>query len=238
MKRIKTIQATISFLIALGFFFSPNVEAQDSSLINHTYSIKSQYLFDNFMRGEATLKDGGYATSRFNYNVVSEEMQFIDNGTIKNLVPDNIDRVVVNDITFWNIRGDFYQVIRAFGDLHLCEYRKPDLSTLKASEGAYGTSTATSSAVKMSNVPLQKVLVDGSVNLTEGSYDEIATYSQYYIRTPNHEFIKPTRRRIRRHFDEHSDQIKGYYKKNNLNLDKESDLIELLKYAHSLTKQE
>lgn len=237
MKRSQMIRSTLLILIVSVFFLPSRADAQDSSLINHTYSVKSQYLFDNFVRGTATLKSGGYATARFNYNVVSQEMQFIEDGTIKDLVPDNIEQVEINDIRFWNIRGNFYQVIRTFGDLHLCKLRKPDFSTLKASEGAYGTSTSTSSAIKISNVPLQNVLVDGSVNLSGDASKEIEIYSQYYIRTPEHEFIKPTRRRIRRHFREHSDEIQRYIKKHNLNLDKESNLTELLEYAHSLKKQ-
>jgi len=237
MKRSQIIRSTFLILIVSGFLLPSRANAQDSSLMNHSYSVKSQYLFDNFVRGTATLKSGGFATARFNYNVVSEEMQFIEDGTIKDLVAENIESVEVNDIIFWNIRGDFYQVIRTFDDLHLCELRQPDLSNLKASKGAYGTSTSTSSAVKVSNVPLQNVLVDGAVNLSGDTSEEIEVYSQYYIRTPNHEFIKPTRRKIRRHFREHSDQIKSYIKKHDLNLDKESNLIEVLKYAHSLKKE-
>ena len=234
MRNLKIQHIIIISFFLTGLFTNLSTFAQDSSLINQTYSVKAQYLFDNFIRGKATLKNGGFATASFNYNVVSEEMQFIDEGTIKDLVADNIESVDINDVIFWNIQGDFYQVVYSVGNLQLCLLRKPDLSSLKASEGAYVTGTATSSAVKISNVPLQNVLVDGSVNLQTGPSDEIETYKQYYIRTGEGEFIKPTRRRVLRHFRKHSDQLKDYIKKNHMNLDKESDLKAVLQYANSL----
>ena len=233
MKINEITRSTIIILIMVAFITSKGF-AQDTSLINHTYSDKSQYLFDKFTKGTAFFEKGGLSTAKFNYNVVAEEMQFIDDETIKSLVTDDIEKIEINNIFFEKINEKFYQVLHSTDDLELFKFRKPDLSSLKESEGAYGTSASTASVQKVTNVSLKNVLVEGSVNLKEeNSSKEIDIHNQYIIKDGSKE-IQVTRRRILRRFRKYKDKLKSFIKEEDINFRNDDEMIKLVNYIQQL----
>ena len=232
--KINAISRFISVFLVMLAFAGGKGFTQDSSLINHSYSEKAQYLFDEFVKGTAFFEKGGLASAKFNYNVVAGEIQFVEDGTIKSLVTDDIKKVEINSIFFKKINGKFYQVLHSTDDLELFKFREPDFSSLKESEGAYGTSASTASIQKITNVSLQNVLVEGSVNLQEdNSAKEIDIHNQYIIKDGSKE-IRVTKRRVLRRFRKYKDKLNSFIKEEDINFRKDEEMIKFVNYIQQL----
>jgi len=159
----------ISFL-----FISILVTAQQQK---DTSSDSSYFLFHKFTDGVITMKDGNEATGKFNYNMLLDEMQFINPpDEIMSLAsPSKVLKVVIANCTFIYLKNYFVEILT---DGNISLFYRAHVKRLAEKIGAYGGASATSSIESIATF----TSTDGS--LTRLSENEKVSYKNeltYYI---------------------------------------------------------
>lgn len=207
------------FLISLLFFMG-NVYAQRP--INVVKLI--QYTFDAFVPGTVKMKSGETYQQNLNYNIITNEMVFEDNGKYTAIAdPANVDTVYINDRKFIPLNNKFYEVLVG-GNLPLLYESTASVTEPGVSTG-YGGTTTTSAASSY-----QSLLRDGSaynLKLPEG-YNVIPKHEFYIMKSGKLEKAG-SEKRLAKLFPDKKDQIRDFVKNNKTDFSKREDVAELVK---------
>jgi hypothetical protein len=159
----------------ISFLFISNLvtaQQQKDSSIDST-----NFLFPKFTDGVITMKDGNEATGKFNYNMLLDEMQFINPpDEIMSLAsPSKVLKVVIASRTFIYLKNYFVEILT---DGNVSLFYRAHVKRFAEKIGAYGGSSATSSIESVATY----TSTDGS--LTRLSGNEKVSYKNeltYYI---------------------------------------------------------
>lgn len=133
------------------------------------------------MPGIVFFNDGGTAKADLNYNLFSEEMQFIEDGHIKSIKnPEEIKYIKLPEVSYYMINSKFYEVIYKT-DVILLMLRKLNWESVNKPTGAYGTSSE--------NSAVSQIKVSGSHTETYTSREDVEDsknisaeiYNQFFI---------------------------------------------------------
>ncbi len=101
----KKVRTSLLILVMTALVSAPALPAQTVQDTN-----APQYLFNKFSEGVVKMKNGQKITANLDYNIVTEEMIFIDNNNYRALAGlEKIDTVYLNGKVFIPVNGVFYE---------------------------------------------------------------------------------------------------------------------------------
>ena len=219
------------FHIFLYLLLSTITYGQDEPIINSMFSEESQYLFKRFQNGTIVFDNNSVIEAKLNYNVICEEMHFLDKGNIiKSLANKNIVSVKTYQYLFYYINESFYLVIYQNSGIELLQQFKPILKNTEENTGAYGTSVASSTNTSIKSIRVGTKYSDEMVDVVVKPEDQIKIKSKFFIRY-NESFYEVTRKNLYKTFPDKETQLKEYLKSNRSNLSSKDDIIELLNHV-------
>ncbi|WPP49944.1 hypothetical protein [Catalinimonas niigatensis] len=193
-----------------------------------------RYRFENFRQGEVLFQNGTQANARLNYNLLIEEMQFVDiTGDTMSLADEHlIKRIKLGEnIFYYDEKSGFVEVIGDYTPVKLSIHQK--FTTVNAEKmGAYGQSSAVSSiktysSYSTSNGQRQNLKLKGDVVL--------AIESIFYLVDQNNRIYKANKSAIRKIFPEQKQAIQEYVKQEAIDFNDEEDLKKLLQYSSEIS---
>lgn len=226
-------------LICVCFCSLQSAFAQDKFRIGSDEEIEKaipaheRYRYEQFQQGNITFHNGKEASARLNYNLLLEEMQFI------NLTKDTLslaDEHLIKEIRigesrfYYDEKAGFVESIADYAPVKLAVHQK--FTTINAEKmSAYGQSSAVSSIKSYSsystaNGQRQSLALKGDVVL--------AIESAFYLVDRNHRVYKANKPSLRKLFSEQKDAIQEYMKAEDIQLDNEEDLRKLLQFCSEL----
>ncbi|MEO8819736.1 MAG: hypothetical protein ABI267_10190 [Ginsengibacter sp.] len=182
------------------------------------------YAFDNFSPGIIKMKSGETYNQVLNYNVVTNEMIFENNGKYLAIAnPENVDTVTIDQRKFIYLNNKFYEILFNSKMPFLLEYT----ATVKepGTSSGYGTTSNTSSASSFKSLINQ----GGSYSLeVPDGYSVIPGYDYWIMKNGQLEKAG-NERQLEKIFPQKKNAIKDFMKKNQTNFSKREDIIMLVK---------
>lgn len=188
----------------------------------------SHYLFPEFTPGKILLKNGTFKESLLNYNSVTEEMIFDQNGKKLALVGvESIDTIYIKDKKFITDGKVFYELADELPVplllLHRCSLIQPGKPT------GYGGTSETSA-----------ITVTSSIYMSRGIYElklpedyKVQPYIEFVIKK-NNEFNKVFNiNQVIRCFPDKKDAIREYAKKQRTDFGNTEDVKNLIEFCNN-----
>jgi len=227
MKRRFVIESAGIFLITL-LFLNMNVEV----LAQGSPETKiPQFLFPAFSNGVVKMKSGDNYSALFNYNMVDEEMIFNNKGQYMALENINsVDTIIIGSRKFVPVQKVFYEVIIK-GTVSLYIQHKSKY-TDQGTATAYGMTSKTNSSESFNSIK------GGNQIRTLDLPDNVVVSPEHvYWAKVNDEMKKFTsERQFLKIFPAKETELKDYFKKNDLDIDKREDLIKLGTFCNEILK--
>ncbi len=190
----------------------------------------SHYLFPEFTQGVILLKTGIKNKAMLNYNSLTEEMIFENNGkklAIGKGELELVDTVFIKDRKFITLNSKFIELIyHSKWDLyaeHKCSVKEP------GKPAAYGGTTETSATTSYSSFYSGGKVYE--LKLPDGY--ETKTYTYYWLKRNGelNKFIN-IRQLMKLYYDK-EDLFKAYVKKNAVDFNKQESIVQFIKYLET-----
>jgi hypothetical protein len=193
-----------------------------------------KYRFSEFRQGTLSFINGTTSVARFNYNVLLEEMQFIDQkGDTLSLTDDyRLQQVAIGqEIFYYSYPKVYLEVIATYPSIRLAAKRS--LTLLESEKkGGYGQSTGVSS-IKSYN---SYATTNGSLQKFDSKADMLFSKKvAYFFIDQNKRLQKANRAGILAVFAKHRKQITQFLKEAAINFNQEADLKKLLEFCSGLS---
>ena len=201
-------------------FFSSSLHAQN---INQPVKLV-QYVFNEFSPGTVKLKSGETYKQQLNYNIVTNEMVFENNGKFAAIAnAESVDTIYISDRKFIPLSKKFYEVL-VTGPMPLLEEFTATVTEPGTSIG-YGSTTEAGAASSY-----QSLIRDGGaygLKLPDG-YTVVPKNDFFILKEGNLERAG-SQKQLAKIFPDKKDQIKDFVEKNHTNFSKREDIIALVK---------
>lgn len=188
-------------------------------------------LLENFERGKVYYKKGGQSSSSFNYDILNEELLFKQSNSeyLKLAEPNTVALVEIGNRTFEHIKdGLLYEKIPAGDDFLFVRWKSRAISEGKT--GLYGTKSTTTSSQSISRSNNYGSVYD----FTIVDNTKLIADNKYYVKIKNKFKQFNSFNALAKLFDKNKQTIEDYIKTENLNFDKQEDIIKAVKYCFSL----
>ena len=218
--RNSTFKPVLFLLIFIAF---ANPCFSQSKIIN-----VSHYLFPEFTKGTVLMKSGVRNETNLNYNSLTEEMIFENNGTklaLSNI--DEIDTVYINERIFFLLNKKFIELIYnskyALYAEHKCKLMDP------GKPAAYGGTSQTSATDSYSS------FVSGGMVYELSLPDDYKTnpYTEYWLKKDGRLTKFINLRQLSKLFSTKEVEFKDFVKKHDLKWNNQSEIIELIKFLEA-----
>lgn len=193
-----------------------------------------RYRYEHFRQGEITFHGDKKASALLNYNLLLEEMQFVNftKDTLSLADEHLIKYIRIGQNQFYyDERDGFVEKLVDYPLVKLAVHQKfITINTEKM--GAYGQSSAVSSiknynSIATTNGQRQNLVLKGDVVL--------AIESTFYVVDQNDRIYKANKSALRKIFPEQKQAIQEYMKAESIDMDSEEDLRKLLQYCSELS---
>lgn len=185
------------------------------------------YLFKEFTVGIGKKKTGVKIRDRFNYDIVKQELHFIDEGEVLKLDMPELDSLFIENRTFVQNNGKFAECFTLSNGLNLQVFwhsRRVE----KGKEGAYGISTQAGG--------VYNIMVGDYTNehaYQDREYKDISTYNfipdnLYVLKIKNKTLKFRDAKSFAKVFKLDETTVKDVMKSNNWSFARVTDVIELL----------
>lgn len=188
----------------------------------------THYLFPEFTKGVVLMKNGIKNETLLNYNSLTEEMIFENNGTKLAIgQPELVDTVYIKGRKFFLLNGKFVELInnskyKLYAE-HKCTIKDP------GRPAAYGGTSQTSSATSYSSY-----FAGGQVyelKLPEGY--ETKPFVDYWLVKDGEVSKFLSIRQLAKLFNEKDNSFKEFVKKHDVKYTDQSGIIELIRYLEA-----
>lgn len=182
------------------------------------------YVFDEFNPGIVKLKSGNTYQQNLNYNTITNEMVFEQNGQFAAIAnPGSVDTVYISNRKFIPLNNKFYEVL-VTGPMPLIEEMTATVTEPGTSIG-YGSTTTTSATSSY-----QSLIREGGaygLKLPDG-FNVIANQAFYILKEGKLEKVA-NEKQLAKIFTGKKDQIHDFVKKHDTKFSKSEDLAALVK---------
>ena len=205
------------------------VEAASGDDLTKMASVHMQYLFPEFSTGDVYYLGMPKGTGMLNYNMLTGEMQFMENGEVRAL--DNLKKVIVvtiNNRKFYPFgEKEFVEELLSTPKGQLRVRRKGNVAQHSKKE-AYGTSSSVSSTTSYSSINTEgqqyKLAVRENVMITLNYFYYLVGSNEKYVLIRN-------QKAFTKQFPEYKAQIETFVKEHHIDFNSEDDLKALLEYC-------
>jgi hypothetical protein len=207
-------------IILLIITFVLNVAYAQIKVVEVTH-----YLFPQFTKGVVLMKNGVKNETMLNYNSLTEEMIFENNGTKLALgQPELVDTVYIKGRKFFLLNGKFVELInnskyKLYAE-HKCTVKDP------GRPAAYGGTSQTSATTSYSSYFAGGQVYD--LKLPEGH--ETKPFVDYWLVKDGEISKFLSIRQLSKLFGEKDNLFKEFVKKRDVKYTDQSGIIELIKY--------
>lgn len=185
-------------------------------------------MFNEFTPGIVKLKTGAVTAQVLNYNIITNEMIFDNNGKYMAVAdPSGVDTITINDRKFIPINGKFYEV--------LVESKLPLLEEFTAKIIAPGAPVGYGQNSEVAAVTSYKSLLSNGYSYElalPSGFSVKPGYIFWIIKDGQLEKISSSKQLIKI-FPEKRDLINETIKKNDLKLSKREDIIMLVRFIEA-----
>ena len=190
----------------------------------------SHYLFPEFTQGVILMKSGIKNKALLNYNSLTEEMIFENNGKKLAIVKGElelVDTVFIKDRKFFTLNNKFFELVyHSKCDLyaeHKCSMILP------GQPAGYGGTSQTSAITSYSSINSGGRLYE--LELPEDY--EIKPYTFYWLKKNGelNKFINM--KQLMKLYDDKKDLFKAYVKKHDVKYDNQESIVQFIKYLET-----
>jgi hypothetical protein len=187
--------------------------------------IVTHYVFPEFSKGTILMKNGVKKETLLNYNSLTEEMLFDNNGTKLALAnPESVDTVFVNGRRFFMLNDKFVELVYKSKYMlcaeHKCKVEEP------GTPSGYGGTSKTSATTVYSSIMASGHAYD--LKLPEGF--ETEPYVVYWLIKDGAKEKFLNVRQLTKMFDDKESKIKEYLKKNDVKFNDQQSMINYVKF--------
>ena len=189
----------------------------------------THYLFPEFTSGVILMKTGNRNNASLNYNALTEEMVFDNNGQKRAIAEHEIiqiDTVFIKDRKFIVLNGKFVECLHQSGwDLYVeykCRLREP------AKASGYGTTSETAAVESYSSLHYGGQVYD----LKLPDY-EVDPYFYYWLNRDGEISRFINMKQLKKLYKDRKDSLKEYMKDNDVGYDNKQSIIQLIDYLES-----
>ena len=184
------------------------------------------FRFASFTKGEIFYKYGKSGESQLNYNILSEEMLFIEphGDTLIVSNPTDISYLKIGETLFYYDNG-YKEIIADYTITKLAIHQIAAIEFVKL--GSMGENNTTSAITNVDHLNTPSYYYDLALN--QDAYIRKKTF--YYFTDSKNHFLKATKSSIFKIFSSKKEKIELYLKENDINFNKESDLVKLLEFC-------
>ena len=190
----------------------------------------SHYIFPEFTQGVVLMKSGEKVKALLNYNSLTEEMVYIDNGT-KLAIADKslatVDTVFIKNKKFVLVKNKFFESIyHSKFDLfieHKCFVNSP------GKPAAYGGTSQTSSSTSYSSIFSEGMKLE--LKLPDGY--EVQPYSCYWIKKNETFRMFKNIRQLKYLYPTKKELYNAYVKEHDVEFNNQESIIRFIEYLES-----
>jgi hypothetical protein len=222
----------------LTLFLIKNISGQQNKVYivragevpSEVLPLEARYVFPTFKQGTAHMRDGTVSTAKLNYNIMLDEMQFIDNkgDTLAIAYPETIRSVTI-DTTLYFYDKTYFEVVHQEDSFKLAK-KQIFVQSPYRTRGGYDVPTAVSS-----------ITTYGSINASRGpSALQVKKDVQfhkvvaYVVSDKFNHFFKADKKAFLHIFPGKKVVIENYMKENHIDYFQPTDLEKLLRFCVSL----
>lgn len=187
-----------------------------------------QYLFNRFAEGIVVKKSGDTVASLLNYNIVTEEMIFIENNrylALGNL--QSIDTVYLNNMIFLPAENAFYE-LAVIGRIKLLVQFSGTVR-VEGEDVGYGITSKTSRVTSLSTLTNSGALYN--MDLPENL--EVSRKITYYVEVDGDRKRFINKKAFLRIFKDSKKELDRYIKEQGTDFDNYNDVVSLIRYINS-----
>ena len=218
-----------TFLLISIFFIKGCLVAQEyepvtvraGTNIREYFTVSQRYLFPDFTQGNVLFKNRMTNPCIFNYNVLTNEMEFIrSKDTLIFISKKEIDLIAVARDTFYYHDG--YQQLIHSGPLRVFLRRSMFIKNI-LKQGAMGTINRSSASEAYDFV----ITGQSTINLKPVDDIVLQRKDEYFFSTSGNEYISFTRKNILRALPVQENDIRNFLKSNKIDFESRNDLVRL-----------
>lgn len=231
------MNTTYLLLFSACFIFFGHSQAQlkktvtvkAGSSIAETVATGDLFLYPQFIDGVIFYKSGKAGSARLNYNLLTDEMQFVSpkNDTLTIPAENTIEYMVIGKDSFYYDKG-YLQLTYSDPLVKLAKKQRVKIIG-REKIGAYGQSGATSAIDNYDHINtrtgLQKLTVRQDIIL---GWEDLL-----YIGDENKQFAIANKKNVLDMLPQYRDIIKDYLKANDVNFKREADMIRLINHLQA-----
>lgn len=228
-------------LIIIGLIVSINnylsAQKYESVTVKAGKSIKDyftpaeRYLYPNFTEGKGYFKNGRVIPCRFNFNLLTDEIEFIQsNDTLLISKKEEINAIVVAQDTFY-YHDAYLQMIRS-GLLSVYIKRSIVIQNV-LKQGAMGTINRSSASDSYNFV----ITGQRSVDLKQTEDLVLQRKDEYYYSTSGSDFFLFNKKNIIKIMQGREERIKNYLKSNKVDFEAREDILRLADFVSNLLSE-
>ena len=210
----------VSLILALFFLFSVVSNAQENQ--ENKVATRSFYLLPDFKEARILFKTGLEKNAVFNYNVVTEEMVYNNQGEFMALEMPGIDTIYLAGKKFIPFGKIFYEVVSAPPALLFVRHHSKLINRGKpVGYGGYSQTAATTSLTSVTtNGTFYKLEVPAEFDLNDITSILISRGKQFYEINNTRQLLKA--------YPEKKAVIKDYVKEHKIDYNNPEDVIKFL----------
>lgn len=228
-------------LIIIGLIVSINnyliAQKYESVTVKAGKSIKDyftpaeRYLYPNFTEGKGYFKNGRVIPCRFNFNLLTGEIEFIQtNDTLLISKKEEINSIVVAQDTFY-YHDAYLQMIRS-GLLSVYIKRSIVIQNV-LKQGAMGTINRSAASDSYNFV----ITGQRSVDLKQTEDLVLQRKDEYYYSTSGSDFFLFNKKNIIKIMQGREERIKNYLKSNKVDFEAKEDILRLADFVSNLLSE-
>ncbi|MEN6619132.1 MAG: hypothetical protein ABFC28_06500 [Rikenellaceae bacterium] len=187
----------------------------------------SHYLFPEFTKGVILMKSGIKREVLLNYNSLTEEMIFKDNGKVLAIGKEEIgqvDTVYIKERKFVVLNNKFVELLYQSGSYLYAEHKCSVIPPGKPAP--YGGTTETSAIDTYSSLNAGGVLYD--LKLPDGYRTKPFIF--YWLKRNGQLVRFLNMKQLARLYNDKKDQFKAYVKNYNVKYENQESIVQLIKY--------
>lgn len=189
------------------------------------------YIYQDFTEAEIYTAGKQKVVQKVNVHLAHSRIHYLDRGVIMELNPADVVAVIVGNDKFVPVDGAMYKVVASSSNGLVLELSLGDFAALEESGGAYGTSSASSSTMKLSSVDASSVLGRSHMLILQSKHEGkiLPLKTQYYVKTPEF-FCRATKNELDRQFSGDAQGWKEWLKAHKIRWNNPSSLAQLTDY--------
>ena len=228
------------FIVTFVLFHLVGLSQQKEKIVvnpvkhNEDEVYSRMYQYPQFVDGKAIYETGEAATSKMNYNYLTNQIFFISprGDTLQLINGGDFSRIVMAADTFYFYNKQFIQQVSHYPAYNLLKKRTLQNSGSEK-KGAYGTYSGNSAITTVNTIPNGE---NGNLRLPSDENISFEFKDSYFFSGKFGKFYPANKKGANELFGKNYKDLKMFLEKNSVDFSKREDLEKILAYAQAVLK--